>query len=70
MSTSRRDFLRNSLFTTAGLFAAKRVLAQNDKAEPQEMPSAANGFVPVDTPDVPKLPWRKDGATKVFYLVA
>jgi FtsP/CotA-like multicopper oxidase with cupredoxin domain len=32
--------------------------------------SARRGIVPVETPDVPHLPWTMDGGVKVFHLIA
>ncbi len=77
--SNRRDFLRGGALAAAGL-ATVRGLAQ---AEPQHEghhpapsdpppPKAADasklGYVPVETPDVAKLPWRWVDGAKEFHL--
>src|SRR5262249_12635679 len=38
--------------------------------ESSEEESPGPGYLPVETPDVPKLPWRMEGGVKVYHLVA
>lgn len=49
--------------------APKPPLASQPQAKPAKARSAA-GYVSVETPDVPKLPWTWDGGVKVFHLIA
>jgi manganese oxidase len=82
MSSSRRDFLRGAALTTLGLVSATKLDAQDEhlNMKPQTEKSdvkqqgrtrAANGsFVPVEVPDVPKLPYVTENGAKVFHLVA
>ena len=81
--SSRRRFLRDFL-TGAGLFASAKVLPaqemetshgmkdmsmkRNKATAPSEHGAAAT--VPVQTPDIPDLPFRMDGSVKEFHLVA
>ena len=81
--SSRRGFLRNFL-AGAGIFASARVLSAQDTDMSQGMqgmrmkerkgsPSSGHGrvaTVPVQTPDVPDLPFRMDGNVKEFHLIA
>jgi manganese oxidase len=80
MSTSRRGFLRG-LATATGALSAARASAQHvhqppaGRAGQQPTPSAeaphlARGVVPVETPDVPRMPWMLDRGVKVFRLAA
>jgi len=83
MNKNRRKFLRNSaaLFG-AGWLAGKPTQAQDHQhptgSEPAEemMDYSAHemvseeGFLPVHTPDIPKLPYEVDNGVKVFNLVA
>ncbi|HKH49609.1 MAG TPA: copper oxidase [Thermoanaerobaculia bacterium] len=83
MAKSRRDFLRLGVATAAGLVAS-RASAQHEghhppaPAEPiQAAPAVRTSrksasprpYVPVEVPDVPKLPWRLENGVKVFHLV-
>ncbi|MGH9159051.1 MAG: multicopper oxidase family protein [Vicinamibacteraceae bacterium] len=78
MDSRRRNFLRG-LVTTTGVAAAARASAQHQyppqperTASPtaeQPAPSRA-GLVPVETPDVPKMPWRLENGVKVFEIRA
>ncbi len=78
MDTSRRAFLRGAVLAGAGLFsAAKKAAAQHEgHSMPPSVPegntvlTGGEGFVPVETPDLPKLPWRIENGVKVFHLVA
>lgn len=78
MDKSRRDFLRGAFAATAVFGVARRARAQNlEPAQPdQETPSEGENrssdtaLLPVETPDVPKLPWHLDNGVKVFRLVA
>jgi manganese oxidase len=75
--SSRRGFLRNFL-ASAGLFASAKVLSaeqtnsmQSMRSKEKERASKTRGpAVPVQTPDVPNLPFRMDGNVKEFHLIA
>src|SRR6516162_2735370 len=81
--SSRRGFLRNVL-AGAGLFASTKMLSAQEMDMSQEMQgmrmkekkgSASSGHgrvatVPVQTPDVPDLPFRMDRNVKEFHLIA
>ena len=81
--SSRRGFLRNFL-AGAGIYASARVLSAQDTDMSQGMEgmrmkekkgSASSGHgrvatVPVQTPDVPDLPFRMDRNVKEFHLIA
>ncbi|HBL30659.1 MAG TPA: copper oxidase [Acidobacteria bacterium] len=76
MAKSRRDFLRLGVATAAGLVAS-RTAAQpphtrqaSVAAVPAPHPGAGSRpRVPVEVPDVPRLPWRLEGGVKVFHLI-
>jgi manganese oxidase len=82
MSSSRRDFLRGAAWTTLGLVSAARLEAQHEhmNMDPQtrgssekqkgQLLAARGDFVPVDIPDVSKLPFVMENGVKVFHLVA
>ena len=67
MSTNRRNFLKATLgglgIATAGKVAAQEI--SQTPPSPRE-----GGAVPVESPDIPKLPWRVEDGVKVFRLVA
>ena len=44
--------------------------ASRPSAKPPAKARSAAGYVSVETPDVPKLPWTWDGDVKVFHLIA
>jgi manganese oxidase len=69
MPTNRRDFFRLGLGMTAGWMVSPKapaspVLAQSVK----EDLAGSSTSLPVETPDLPKLPWSSDGGVKVFHL--
>lgn len=78
MGKTRRDFFRNA-FAGAGLLAGTKALAAGS-AQPEhthrgqeasaQKPSSGEGFLPVQTPDLPDLPWTMENGVKVFHLVA
>jgi FtsP/CotA-like multicopper oxidase with cupredoxin domain len=75
---SRRDFFRNTLGLSAIFAAAPRLFAVPHEGrtgmDMKHMSHATergnSQIVPVETPDVPQLPWRMDGGVKEFHLVA
>jgi len=74
---NRRDFLRNTFGLGAGLIAAPRVFAAQQKSgsgmDMEHMghsPQRIGRIVPVETPDVPQLPWRMVDGAKELHLVA
>ena len=78
MSKSRRQFFKNTFFG-AGLLSSTKVWtgrvsrsasASGDRYVERNPIYAGEQFVPAQTPDVPDLSWKMDGATKVFHLVA
>lgn len=81
MARDRRDFFRKALFG-AGLLAGSKALAsqhgegmqhsrtKSARHSAEEAIPAAGGFLPVETPDMPKLPWKMENGVKVFHLVA
>ncbi len=84
MDKNRRDFLRGVFATTALFSAARMARAQNTEHEqhgyemtgegrteatPPPARTDAAAFLPVETPEVPQLPWRMDKGVKVFHLI-
>ncbi len=71
---SRRNFLRSALALGAAAAAGKAHAGQVEgaPAHPGEKPGGARAGlpVPVETPDVPQLPWRAENGAKVFHLIA
>jgi len=57
--SNRRSFFAGMAAAGAGLLAARKVNAQAAAASPS-----------VETPDLPKLPWRMVGGVKEFHLIA
>jgi len=84
MKASRRDFLRGGAFGAAGLFSGRALAANNRPGQQahestsrtaRQLPShpaqsLGESVLPVETPDVTKLPWRMENGVKVFHLVA
>ena len=85
MNKSRRDFLRGAFAATALFGVAHSARAQSTepnhhrhettgKGETETAPSPGQSsgteFLSIETPDIPKLPWRVDNGVKVFHLVA
>jgi FtsP/CotA-like multicopper oxidase with cupredoxin domain/outer membrane protein TolC len=81
MTASRRDFFRLGAGLTAGWVAAREAaagpaagLAAVEGADPAAGRGAAGSaagagsWLPVQTPDLPKLPWTLDQGVKVFHL--
>ena len=80
MSFNRRGFL-GALLASAGLANGSDAAAQHVHVRDPEAPGRPDagpgrfwrprsGIVPVETPDVPKMPWRMENGVKVFHLVA
>ena len=73
---NRRDFLRKTLGLGASLAAAPHLLAQHETRSGMSMKHAVPGHeaqhpvIPVQTPDVPRLPWRMVDGAKEFHLIA
>lgn len=79
MSSSRRNFFQDAMLYGAGLFGLSSRLAAAASRNPPEQtkyphPASANPvpsqFVPVISPDIPDLPFARDGAVKIFRLKA
>jgi len=79
MSKSRRTFFRNAAVLGAGLMtwaeglrAQKRAKPDVDEhAKPARAKDRATGPPPqMESPDIADLPFKMDGATKVFHLIA
>ena len=81
MSDSRRNFLKKSGIVGAGLLASNSIVSAQHEGHVMPKPPQAppkketpiadsGGNVPVDTPDIPKLPWTLDNGVKVFHLSA
>jgi manganese oxidase len=83
MSDSRRSFLKKSGLLGAGMLTGSGIVsAQHQghthpppqtpakKETPKKTVAAPSAIVPVETPDVPKLPWTLDNGVKVFQLSA
>jgi FtsP/CotA-like multicopper oxidase with cupredoxin domain len=69
MATSRRDLFRLGLGATAGWVVARETAAGPHSPMQAVMDAAASGsMLPVETPDLPKLPWTVEGGVKVFRL--
>jgi FtsP/CotA-like multicopper oxidase with cupredoxin domain len=84
MNQNRRRFLGGLLATTGAAAAARTATAQHvhpapAPSTPRQAPATRGaarmlpppaGIVPVDTPDLPRLPWRMVDGVKEFRLVA
>lgn len=76
MNKGRRNFLKGLVFLGAtGLWIDRKVTAQNapPKGKVPAGPATVRppeGFVPVITPDVPKLAYTLENGIKVFHLIA
>ena len=77
MSASRRGFIRGAL-AAAGVASATVGARASSKGSPDALgrevdaqaPRVGPKPVPVQTPDLPRLPWSWDNGVKVFHLVA
>ena len=79
MAFNRRNLLQG-LLAAAGLGASETAYAQHAERRDPEAPGRPGetgstwrsraGIVPVETPDIPKLPWRMEDGVKVFHIVA
>jgi manganese oxidase len=75
---TRRDFLKKFAFSTAGAFAVTKALnAQTQQAHPvehqhnaTEAPTKPQGYLPIETPDLQKMPWTMENGIKVFHISA
>jgi FtsP/CotA-like multicopper oxidase with cupredoxin domain len=84
MNGTRRKFFQNAAFLGTGLFGLRGALRAQATAEPDQhhhpnfpaksAPSSGQrkhrASLPVVTPDIPDLPFERDGAVKVFRLKA
>ena len=80
MSNSRRKFLKQSGLVGASLLATSGVVSAQHEGHVMPKPQAppkkdvpqpnGGGNVPVETPDVARLPWTLDNGVKVFQLSA
>jgi len=71
MPASRRDFFRLGLGMAAGWMASCETAggpAPQVPARPLADPASGGPPLPVETPDLPKLPWTWDHGVKVFRL--
>ena len=70
MNANRRNFLKATL-GGLGIATAGKVAAQENRQAPPS-PAQEGGAVPVESPDIPKLPWRVEveDDVKVFRLRA
>lgn len=82
MHSNRRDFLRGGALAAAGLLAARRLdsAPQHEghhppasEAVPPERvetwrPPGRLAYLPVETPDLPRLPWKRSAGAKEFQL--
>src|ERR1700745_339265 len=62
---NRRGFLSSVLGMGAGLAAMPRAWAARPASK-----ARTSASIPVQTPDIPQLPFRMDGGVKEFHLVA
>ncbi len=69
---NRRHFLRSGTALTTGALTAPTLSAPAAAgAASSAQPAPANlPYLPVETPDVPRLPWRMEGGVKVYHLIA
>ena len=70
---SRRHFLARAMGLGAGLAAAPRLFGeqrQRGNTHTDRGSTAMASKIPVETPDVPQLPWRLVDGAKEFHLVA
>jgi FtsP/CotA-like multicopper oxidase with cupredoxin domain len=74
MNQNRRNFLRRTSMMGASLAAAQSPQHERGKPKSGRPPASEapdeSGFLPVITPDLPKLPFRLEGGVKVFELIA
>lgn len=72
MNWMRRKFLQGSGLLGAGFLLNRAALAQHDQHAPpkQDKPASGGGIVPVQTPDIEKLPFTVENGVKVFHLTA
>jgi len=74
--SSRRGFLRNVLTAGASALSIRPLFGQKAPTGAQAMhqthhaQAGAGSNIPVQTPDVPDLPFMTEGGVKVFHLVA
>ena len=70
--SDRRNFLQQVLAIGAGVLSAPRLFGRNENAGRPDRGRPSPGLfnVPVQTPDVPDLPFTMDNGTKVFHLIA
>src|SRR5260370_31286703 len=71
--SNRRTFIQKAFGLGAGMFAASRALADSPSGSPSRSYSTHPGpafNMPVVTADIGDLPYRMDGNTKVFHLIA
>ncbi|MGH9363766.1 MAG: multicopper oxidase domain-containing protein, partial [Thermoanaerobaculia bacterium] len=79
MAFNRRNLLQG-LLAAAGLGASRTAYAHHAEHRDPEAPGLPGeprstwrsraGIVRVETPDIPKLPWRMENGVKVFHIVA
>ncbi len=80
MAFNRRNLFQG-LMASAGLATAGKALGQHAHSVDPEAPGKPGqvggrfwqprqGIVPVETPDLPKMPWRMENGVKTFHIVA
>ncbi len=80
MDNNRRNFLRGMAFAGSSFLAGRRAATQHQHQHPEPIEPRRSDvtfgedrkepFLPVHTPDVPKLPYEIDNGVKVFHLIA
>ncbi|MBI4552761.1 MAG: copper oxidase [Candidatus Latescibacteria bacterium] len=79
MNQERRGFLKQTALAVTGLLAGRKALAAQETARVQttagesvytQFSAPMGRALPVDVPDLPRLPWRWNDGAKEFHLVA
>ena len=81
MDNNRGNFLRGLAVAGGGFLAGRKAIAQHHQpnepvpaeaaqSEPRDLKVREEPFLPVHTPDLPKLPYELDNGVKVFHLIA
>ncbi|CAN5455011.1 hypothetical protein BH10ACI4_BH10ACI4_04390 [soil metagenome] len=68
--SNRRNFLQSAIALGAGLSAAPRLFAERAADMPRMKGMSPGTSIPVNTPDIPNLPFTMDNDVKVFNLIA
>lgn len=71
MNKTRRKLIQGTALVGAGWLAGREARAQHEQhTQHDKKAKPGANYLPIETPDLPKLPWRMENGVKTFHLIA